>query len=91
MPGRRYCQTAPKVSVLIYRLCEYTTNTKHRCFLAALKVHASGQFKTVIDKLGGYVMEPRGNVYMKVGVTGHVRDGAAGQRLYEGRCDGPCT
>jgi len=32
----------------------------------ALKIHVSGDCKRILDKLGGYETEPRGNVSMKV-------------------------
>ena len=35
-------------------------------FIAALKIHCSSQCQTYLDELGGYILEERGLVSMKV-------------------------
>jgi len=37
-----------------------------RFLLAALRIHCSDQCKQMLDKLGGYILEPRGTVTIKV-------------------------
>jgi len=37
-----------------------------RVCIAALRIHCSDQCKQMLDKLGGYIVEPRGTVTIKV-------------------------
>lgn len=54
-------------NVLIIQRSVSPSLSKYDIFISAMKIHVSPDTKSLLDKHGGFNLEPRGNIEIKVG------------------------
>ena len=64
--GRSNYNGISLLSVILKPLCYYFQTKACDCLFLALCIHVSPECKAILDQLGGYHLEERGAVEMKV-------------------------